>query len=45
LPRIASVDYISNHKHDIGDSSDAFYAYLGRNANKVAYRTRSWPRA
>jgi len=26
------------HNHDTGDSADAFYAYIGRNINKVAYR-------
>jgi predicted porin len=34
----ATADYISNHNHDTGTSSDAFYAYLGRNINKIAYR-------
>jgi predicted porin len=34
----ATADYISNHNHDTGTSSDAFYAYLGRDVNKVAYR-------
>ncbi len=34
----ATADYVSNHNHDTGTSSDALYAYLGRGANKVAYR-------
>jgi predicted porin len=34
----ATADYVSNHNHDTGTSDDAFYAYIGRNANKVAYR-------
>lgn len=34
----ATADYVSNHNHDTGTSSDAFYAYLGRNTNKLAYR-------
>lgn len=34
----ATADYISNHNHDTGTSSDAFYAYIGRNNNKIAYR-------
>jgi len=34
----ATADYVSNHNHDTGTSSDAFYAYVGRNTNKVAYR-------
>ena len=34
----ASADYVSMHNHDTGDSSDALYAYIGRNTNKVAYR-------
>jgi predicted porin len=34
----ASADYISMHNHDTGTSSDALYAYVGRNTNKVAYR-------
>ncbi|MEW6705334.1 MAG: porin [Pseudomonadota bacterium] len=35
----ATADYVSMHNHDTGTSSDAFYAYIGRNGNKVAYRT------
>ena len=34
----ATADYISNHNHDTGTSSDALYAYIGRNGNKLAYR-------
>jgi predicted porin len=35
----ATADYISMHNHDTGTSSDALYAYLTRNRNKIAYRT------
>jgi predicted porin len=35
----ATADYISMHNHDTGNSEDKLYAYLGRNGNKVAYRT------
>jgi predicted porin len=35
----ATADYVSMHNHDTGTSSDALYAYLGRNINKVSYRT------
>jgi predicted porin len=34
----ATADYVSMHNHDTGTSSDALYAYLGRDTNKVAYR-------
>jgi predicted porin len=34
----ATADYVSMHNHDTGTSSDAFYAYIGRNTGKVAYR-------
>ena len=34
----ATADYVSMHNHDTGTSSDAFYAYIGRDGNKVAYR-------
>lgn len=34
----ATADYVSLHNHDTGTSSDALYAYVGRNGNKVAYR-------
>jgi predicted porin len=35
----ATSDYIGMHNHETGTSSDAFYAYIGRNTSKVAYRT------
>lgn len=35
----AVPDYISMHNHDTGNSSDALYAYVGRNTNKLGYRT------
>jgi predicted porin len=35
----ATADYISMHNHDTGNSEDKLYAYLGRNRNKIAYRT------
>jgi predicted porin len=35
----ATADYISNHNHDTGTSEDKLYAYLGRNGNKIAYRS------
>jgi len=35
----ATSDYIGMHNHETGTSSDAFYAYIGRNTGKVAYRT------
>lgn len=38
----ATADWVSNHNHDTGTSSDAFYAYLGRNGNKLAYRLPSF---
>ncbi|MFY9512587.1 MAG: porin [Rubrivivax sp.] len=34
----AIADYVSMHNHDTGTSSDALYAYLARNTNKIAYR-------
>lgn len=34
----ATADFISNHNHDTGTSSDALYAYVGRNNNKLSYR-------
>lgn len=37
----ATADYVSMHNHDTGTSSDALYAYLGRNRDKVAYRAPS----
>jgi len=38
----ASADYVGMHNHETGTSQDAFYAYLGRNTSKVAYRTPSF---
>jgi predicted porin len=35
----ATSDYIGMHNHETGTSSDALYAYVGRNTNKIAYRT------
>jgi len=35
----ATADYISMHNHDTGSSSDALYAYIGQNTNKVAYHS------
>lgn len=35
----ATSDYIGMHNHETGTSADAFYAYIGRNTDKVAYRT------
>ena len=35
----ATSDYIGMHNHETGTSADAFYAYVGRNTNKLAYRT------
>ncbi len=35
----ATSDYIGMHNHETGTSSDALYAYIGRNINKVSYRT------
>jgi predicted porin len=37
----ATSDYIGMHNHETGSSSDALYAYIGRNTNKIAYRTPS----
>jgi predicted porin len=37
----ATSDYVGLHNHETGTSADAFYAYLGRNTGKVAYRTPS----
>lgn len=34
----ATADWIGWHNHDTGTSSDALYAFLGRSANKVAWR-------
>jgi predicted porin len=38
----ATSDYIGMHNHETGTSADAFYAYVGRNTGKVAYRTPSF---
>ena len=38
----ATSDYIGMHNHETGTSSDALYAYIGRNTNKIAYRTPSF---
>ena len=35
----ATSDYIGMHNHETGTSSDALYAYIGRDTNKLAYRT------
>lgn len=35
----ATADYVSMHNHDTGTSSDALYAYIGRNTSKVAWRS------
>jgi predicted porin len=35
----ATADYVSLHNHDTGTSADTHYAYLGRNTDKIAYRT------
>jgi predicted porin len=35
----ATADYVSMHNHDTGTSSDALYAYVSGNSNKVAYRS------
>jgi predicted porin len=34
----ATADYVSMHNHDTGPSSDALYAYVSRDTNKIAYR-------
>ena len=34
----ATADYVSMHNHDTGTSSDAFYNYISRDQNKIAYR-------
>jgi predicted porin len=33
----ATADYVSMHNHDTGNSADVFYAYVGRNIDKVGY--------
>ena len=37
----ATADYVSMHNHDTGTSSDALYAYVSSNTNKLAYRSPS----
>jgi predicted porin len=38
----ATSDYIGMHNHETGTSADALYAYIGRNTDKIAYRTPSF---
>jgi len=38
----ATADYVSMHNHDTGTSSDALYAYVSNNTNKVAYHSPSF---
>jgi predicted porin len=35
----ATADYVSLHNHDTGSSEDKLYAYIGRNTDKIAYRS------
>jgi predicted porin len=35
----ATADYVSMHNHDTGTSSDALYAYVSGNTNKIAYHS------
>jgi len=35
----ATADYVSMHNHDTGTSSDALYAYVANDANKVAWHS------
>ncbi len=35
----ATADYVSMHNHDTGTSSDALYAYVMRDTNKISYTT------
>ena len=35
----ATADYVSLHNHDTGSSSDALYAYIGNDSNKVSWRS------
>ncbi len=35
----ATADYVSMHNHDTGSSSDALYAGVMRDVNKIGYRT------
>ena len=38
----ATADYVSMHNHDTGTSSDALYAYVTNDRNKVSYSTPSF---
>jgi predicted porin len=38
----ATADYVSMHNHDTGTSSDALYAYVTNDRNKVAYTSPSF---
>jgi predicted porin len=38
----ATADFVSLHNHDTGSSSDALYAYVMRDTDKIAYRTPVW---
>jgi predicted porin len=38
----ATADYVSMHNHDTGTSSDALYAYIGRDRDKIGYQSPSW---
>jgi len=38
----ATADWVSMHNHDTGTSADMLYAYIGRNTNKVGYRSPSF---
>lgn len=38
----ATSDYVGMHNHETGTSADQLYAYIGRNTDKVAYRTPSF---
>jgi predicted porin len=38
----ATADYVSMHNHDTGTSSDALYAYIGRDRDKIGYASPSW---
>ena len=38
----ATADYVSMHNHDTGTSSDALYAYVTNDRNKIAYTSPSF---
>jgi len=38
----AVADYVSLHNHDTGTSADKFYAYVGRDTDKIAYMSPTW---